>query len=161
MRLLWLALGFAVLFLIPFVLWGDALEAAFSHAGVMAWLGTYGRWAWAAALGLLVGDLLLPIPASVVMTALGLLYGPVAGGLIGAAGSFLAGAVAYGLCRGLGRGAAAVVARRAVVRLGSFVMNGTLDTTNGTERPRTPLPPFAEFGISRAEFPPHRGRRGA
>ncbi|ARA93596.1 DedA family protein [Rhodothermaceae bacterium RA] len=106
MRLLWLFLGLAVLFLIPFFLWGDALEATFSHAGITAWLGAYGRWAWAAALALLVGDLLLPIPASVVMTALGLLYGPVAGGLISAAGSFLAGSVAYGLCRGLGRGAA-------------------------------------------------------
>ena len=47
-------------------------------------------------------------PASVaqkdaVMAALGFVYGPFWGGLLGAAGSFCGGALAYGLCRGLGR----------------------------------------------------------
>jgi len=48
-------------------------------------------------------DLLLPIPSTAIMAALGLVYGPIWGGLIGTAGSFLGGALGYGLCRWFGR----------------------------------------------------------
>ena len=106
MRLFWLFLGLAVLFLVPFLIWGDGLEQAFTQAGAVAWLRSYGAWAWAAALVLLTVDLLLPLPATIIIAALGLLYGPVVGGLLGAGGAFLSGAVAYGLCRWYGRGAA-------------------------------------------------------
>ncbi len=40
------------------------------------------------------------------MAALGILYGPLAGGLLASAGGFLSGALAYLLCRRLGRPAA-------------------------------------------------------
>jgi uncharacterized membrane protein YdjX (TVP38/TMEM64 family) len=46
---------------------------------------------------LLASDLLLPIPATADMAALGLVYGPLWGGLIGTAGGFLGGAQGYGL----------------------------------------------------------------
>ena len=106
MRLVWLFVGLAVLVLIPFLIWGDALEAAFSQEGAVAWLRGYGQWAWAAAVLLLMGDLVLPIPGTAVMAALGFVYGPWLGGLIGGAGSFLSGSLAYWLCRALGRKAA-------------------------------------------------------
>ncbi len=61
-------------------------------------------------MGLLVSDLVLPVPATGVMAALGVLYGPVRGGLIGAVGSILSGSIAYGLCRLLGRRAAVKLA---------------------------------------------------
>jgi uncharacterized membrane protein YdjX (TVP38/TMEM64 family) len=54
-----------------------------------------------------MSDLVLPIPATAVMAALGFVYGPVAGGLIATLGSFLSGALAYLLCRRFGRPAAA------------------------------------------------------
>ena len=106
-RLLGLFVALAVLFLIPFALWGEGLGRALTPAGAVAWLADYGRWAWAAGLLLLAMDLVLPVPATAVMAALGFVYGPLAGGLLGAAGSILSGLLAYGLCRLLGRRGAA------------------------------------------------------
>ena len=103
LRLLWIFILLALAVLIPFLVWGEGLERSFSRDGVVAWLADYGRWAWAAGMLLLASDLLLPIPASAVMAALGIVYGPLWGGLIAAAGSFLAGVLGYGLCRGFGR----------------------------------------------------------
>jgi uncharacterized membrane protein YdjX (TVP38/TMEM64 family) len=102
-RLFWIFVGLAVLVLIPFAIWGEGLERSFSRDGVVAWLEGYGGWAWAAGVLLLASDLLLPIPATAVMAALGLVYGPLWGGLIGTAGGFMGGALGYGLCRGFGR----------------------------------------------------------
>ncbi len=95
-----------VVFLVPFVIWGGSVEQLFSQAGTVEWLRGHGRWAWAAGFALLASDLVLPVPGTVVMSALGFVYGPVLGGLLGATGSFLSGAIAYWLCRALGRGAA-------------------------------------------------------
>jgi uncharacterized membrane protein YdjX (TVP38/TMEM64 family) len=102
-RLLWIFLGLAVLVLIPFLIWGEGLERTFSQERVTVWLTEYGRWAWAAGILVLASDLLLPIPATAVMAALGIVYGPLWGGLIGTAGGFLGGTLGYGLCRGFGR----------------------------------------------------------
>ena len=106
MRLSLVFVGLAVLFLIPFAIWGGDLQAVFSGAGAATWLAGYGDWAWAAGSLLLVFDLFLPIPGTAVISGLGLVYGPLWGGLIGAAGSFLSGSMAYGLCRLAGRRAA-------------------------------------------------------
>jgi uncharacterized membrane protein YdjX (TVP38/TMEM64 family) len=104
MRLFWIFLALAVLMLLPFVLWADALQL--SQAEAVVWLRRFGGWAWLAGVVLLVSDLVLPVPGTAVMAALGLIYGAPLGGLIGAAGSFLAGATAFGLCRLVGRPAA-------------------------------------------------------
>ena len=106
MRLLWIFLALAMLFLIPFLIWGASLEEAFSVESAITWLTAFERWAWAAAIGLLLLDFLLPIPATAVMSALGYIYGPLWGGLIGGGGSLFSGLAAYGLCRWLGPKAA-------------------------------------------------------
>ena len=106
MRLLWIFFGLAALVVIPFLLWGDTLENMLTPTGTIQWLQAYGPWAWAAGLGLLSADLLLPIPGTVVMAALGFLYGPVLGGFVAGTGSILAGTIGYSLCRFAGRGAA-------------------------------------------------------
>lgn len=107
MRLFILLLGLAALVLIPFFLLGDGFMDRFGDEGARIWLMEYGRaWGWLAALGLLMADLLLPVPATSVISALGYGYGTVAGGLIGASGSFLSGALAYELCRRSGQRAA-------------------------------------------------------
>jgi uncharacterized membrane protein YdjX (TVP38/TMEM64 family) len=54
----------------------------------------------------LIADLFLPLPATLIMSALGYIYGPLVGGLISAAGSFASGLLAYWLCRMLGDNAA-------------------------------------------------------
>lgn len=102
-RLFWIFIGLALLVLTPFAIWGEGLQRAFSQEGAIAWLADYGRWAWAAGILLLASDLVLPIPATVVMAALGFVYGPLWGGLIGTAGGLLGGALGYGLCRAFGR----------------------------------------------------------
>ena len=106
MRLLALFLGLALLVLIPFLIWGEGIERLFTGRGAVDWLTRYGAWAWLVGILLLIGDLVLPLPATAIIAALGYLYGLVPGGLIGAAGSFLSGALGYGACRLFGRGAA-------------------------------------------------------
>ena len=99
MRLFLLFLGLVVLVLIPFFIWGETFLPIFQLDASIEWLSRYNQWAWAAGMILLLADLVLPIPATLVMSALGYLYGFIAGGLISAAGSFAAGAVGYWLCR--------------------------------------------------------------
>ena len=87
--------------IIPWMIWGDALEATFTVEGSRAWMSGHG--AGVAGMGLLVADLLLPIPSTLVMSALGLIFGTWLGGFYAAAGTAAAGLLAYGLCRWLGR----------------------------------------------------------
>ena len=56
--------------------------------------------------GLLTLDVFLPIPATAVLTALGMAYGPWLGGVIGVLGTFCAGTTGYMLCRILNEKAA-------------------------------------------------------
>jgi len=110
MRLLLIFIGLALLFAIPLAVFGERFDRAFAQQGGAEWLRGFGTWAWAVGIGLLVADLVLPIPATPVMSALGIIYGPVVGGLIGGAGSVLSGSIAYGLTRLLGRRAAVFLA---------------------------------------------------
>lgn len=103
MRLVLLALVPVVLIAAPFLLWSDALEGGFTGDGAIEWLRGYGSVAWIAAVGLLSSDILLPVPSSAVLGTLGILYGPVIGGVVGSLGMILAGLLGYGLCRWLGR----------------------------------------------------------
>ncbi|HEX5172372.1 MAG TPA: VTT domain-containing protein, partial [Cyclobacteriaceae bacterium] len=106
MRLLLIFIVLAALVLTSFFLFGDTLMNTFTQEGSIAWLSDYGSWAWAAGLMLLIGDLLLPIPATLVMSALGYLYGPFIGGFLSTFGSFAAGSLGYWICRLLGERAA-------------------------------------------------------
>lgn len=97
----------SALLLVPFLLWGDVFEASLTQAGTVKWILGFGPFGWVAAILLLMADLALPIPATVVMSAAGYLYGPVLGGLIAAAGSCAAGLLGYGVSRSFGISAAA------------------------------------------------------
>jgi len=102
-RLFLIFLALALLVLIPFLIWGEGLEQLFGQERWAAWLAGYSQWAWAAGTIVLASDLLLPIPATAAMAALGFVYGPLWGGLISTAGGFLGGVLGYGLCRSFGR----------------------------------------------------------
>jgi uncharacterized membrane protein YdjX (TVP38/TMEM64 family) len=106
----WLIALLLALIIVPFLIWGERFDAAFSLEGARAWMARYGSWAWLAGVALIAADIVLPIPATVVMSALGLIYGWWWGGVAAAAGSMLAGCTAYGLCRAFGRGAARWIA---------------------------------------------------
>lgn len=88
--------------LTPLLIFGDRIDEQFGGEKGVAYLAEHGAWAWIVAVALIVSDLVLPVPAPAIMAALGLLYGPVLGGIIGGVGSTLAGLVAYGGCRLLG-----------------------------------------------------------
>ncbi len=97
MRLLTWFIALAAAILVTWLLWGGAWEREFSLPGAVAWLEKVGPWAWAGGIGLLVADIVLPVPGTVVMSALGLIYGPFLGGAISAAGSILAGLAGYAI----------------------------------------------------------------
>jgi uncharacterized membrane protein YdjX (TVP38/TMEM64 family) len=81
------------------LIWGGGWDSQFTFEGSVKWLQSAGPWAWAAGILLLVGDLALPIPGTVVISALGYIYGAFVGGLIAAAGLISAGMLGYGVGR--------------------------------------------------------------
>lgn len=99
MRLILCFLGLAVLVLGTWLVWGGSWEEQFTLAGSVNWLEGAGPWAWAAGIALLAGDLILPVPGTVVISALGLIYGVMLGGTIAAVGLMTAGLFGYGLGR--------------------------------------------------------------
>jgi uncharacterized membrane protein YdjX (TVP38/TMEM64 family) len=58
-------------------------------------LREYGSWAWAPGIGLLWADLVLPIPQAAVITALGIVYGTLVGGVLGSVGLITGGLLGY------------------------------------------------------------------
>lgn len=93
----------AVLVGLPFLLWGEAIVGELGRDGLAGWLRGFSGLAWLVAIGLLVSDLLLPIPTTVVIAALGVIYGPLLGGTIAVLGGLLAAFLGYTLGRLLGR----------------------------------------------------------
>lgn len=106
MRLLLWFIAISGLVLGVWLLWGEHWEQHFTLNGAAEWMKQAGPWAWAAGMGLLAADLVLPVPGTVVMSALGLVYGAPLGGFFAAAGSILAGLCGYGLGRLIGERAA-------------------------------------------------------
>jgi uncharacterized membrane protein YdjX (TVP38/TMEM64 family) len=60
-------------------------------------LREYGSWAWALGIALIWADLVLPIPQTAVIAALGIIYGALLGGLLGSLGLITSGLLGYGL----------------------------------------------------------------
>jgi uncharacterized membrane protein YdjX (TVP38/TMEM64 family) len=89
--------------LTPYFLWHEEMDAYFESKEFATWLVSVKPYAWLIGVGLIVGDLVLPVPTPPVMATLGALYGTLAGGLISAIGSVLAGLTAYGVARLMGR----------------------------------------------------------
>jgi len=58
-------------------------------------LRKYDAWAWAAGIVLIWADLVLPVPQTVVIAALGIIYGTVLGGLLGSVGLITGGLLGY------------------------------------------------------------------
>jgi uncharacterized membrane protein YdjX (TVP38/TMEM64 family) len=58
-------------------------------------LREYDAWAWAVGIALIWADLVLPVPQTVVIAALGIIYGTVLGGLLGSVGLITGGLLGY------------------------------------------------------------------
>jgi len=101
-RLLLIVLALIALSVVPFAIWSGQLEEDLSRLGAAGWMQSFGAWAWLVGIGLIASDIVLPVPASAVMGALGIIYGPWIGGAISALGSIVAGLLGYGVCRLIG-----------------------------------------------------------
>jgi uncharacterized membrane protein YdjX (TVP38/TMEM64 family) len=62
-------------------------------------LRDYDEWAWALGIGLIWADLILPVPQTAIIAALGIVYGAVLGGLVGSFALITSGLLAYFLMR--------------------------------------------------------------
>jgi uncharacterized membrane protein YdjX (TVP38/TMEM64 family) len=60
-------------------------------------LRKYGSWAWAVGIALIWADVVLPIPQTAVIAALGIIYGTLLGGLLGSLALITGGLLGYGL----------------------------------------------------------------
>jgi uncharacterized membrane protein YdjX (TVP38/TMEM64 family) len=60
-------------------------------------LRKYESWTWALGIALIWADLVLPIPQTAVIAALGIIYGTLLGGLLGSLGLITSGLLGYGL----------------------------------------------------------------
>ena len=60
-------------------------------------LRKYESWAWAVGIALIWADLVLPVPQTAVIAALGIIYGTLLGGLLGSLGLITGGVIGYGL----------------------------------------------------------------
>jgi uncharacterized membrane protein YdjX (TVP38/TMEM64 family) len=69
-----------------------------ANAAVLT-LREYETFAWAAGIALIWADVVLPVPQTAVIAALGIVYGTVVGGLVGAFGLITGGLLGYGLMR--------------------------------------------------------------
>ena len=103
LRLTWIFFALAMLIALPFFIFGEHLEALLHQDRLVGWFQSYRSSAWLVATVLLVSDLVLPIPNTMVMAALGVIYGPVLGGLVSTLGNCLSGLLGYWLCRFYGR----------------------------------------------------------
>ena len=65
--------------------------------GALVTLREHGSWAWAIGIGLIWADLVLPVPQTAVIAALGIIYGAPLGGLLGSVGLITSGLLGYGL----------------------------------------------------------------
>ncbi len=102
MRLIVWFSALAALVLGVWLIWGGRWDDQFTFGGSVRWLKSAGQWAWAAGILLLMGDLAVPVPGTIVISALGFIYGTLLGGVIASVGLVAAGLLGYGLGRLLG-----------------------------------------------------------
>ena len=62
-------------------------------------LRQYDSWAWAVGIGLIWADLVLPVPQTAVIAALGIIYGTAFGGLLGSVALITSGIIGYAVMR--------------------------------------------------------------
>ena len=86
----------ATLLLGSFAIWGDYFEGLFNEESV-SFQPTSKTAAFV--ILILISDIILPIPVTIILATLGMTYGPLVGGFIGTIGTFAAGSIAYCLCR--------------------------------------------------------------
>lgn len=93
----------AICVILPFVIWGDRIESLLVVDPVAGTLANQDQWAWAVGIGLLIADIVIPIPTTSIIAGLGIIYGPAIGAGVAILGSMLSAFIGYALGRFLGR----------------------------------------------------------
>ena len=106
--LLFLLLTFA--FVIAYEICGQSFEYLFSQEKCIEWFSRIKPLAWIIGIALLIFDILLPVPATGIMAALGAVYGPWVGGTASAVGSVCAGLTGYFIAKFFGQKASTGIA---------------------------------------------------
>ena len=75
------------------------IPAAEEADAAVLMLREYDHWAWALGIVLIWSDLVLPVPQTAVIAAIGIIYGTMVGGLLGSVGLISGGILGYGLMR--------------------------------------------------------------
>lgn len=86
-----------------FAWWSEIVSIAPTPKGIEAEIRSWGHWAAAASIGLMVAHSLVPFPAEFVTFANGMLFGPVWGVAITWTGAMLGACLAFALARWFGR----------------------------------------------------------
>jgi len=102
-RALAITLFLVLTVVVPFLLWGDALDVLLSQDALRRELADSAATAWLAGIALLAVDIVLPVPSSVVIGVLGVIYGTPIGGLVASLGLLANGLLGYWVCRAFGR----------------------------------------------------------
>lgn len=148
------ALALALLSLAAFELCGATLAELFSADAFGERLGAARSYGWLLGMALLLVDLLLPIPATGIMTALGMVYGFWLGWLFAATGSALAGIVGYALVRSGGDALARRLAKPAELQSfrALFERWGALAVISSRALPILPEVMAVLAGLARMRF---------
>jgi uncharacterized membrane protein YdjX (TVP38/TMEM64 family) len=118
MRLVIVTVGTALLMLVSCT---GRMPTIDETTAVVLCLRDYGAWAWALGIGLIWADLLLPVPQTAIIAALGMVYGAVLGGLVGSVALITSGLLAYFLMRTrVRRFAARLVGQNSMDKMGVF-----------------------------------------
>ena len=83
--------------------WSQAGGVAPTAQGIEAEIRSWGNWAVAASIGLMIAHSLIPFPAEFITLANGMLFGPVWGVVVTWAGAMMGAALAFALARWFGR----------------------------------------------------------
>lgn len=152
MRLFVLILLVFLVILGGFLLLGESRY--FSPDETLKFFNRYRAWAVPVGFGLMMADLVLPVPSSAIMNWYGSAYGTVWGGLVGAAACVAASVAAYWLCRWAGRPAALRIAGpKDLDRTRAFFSRwGTLAVVAARPVPMLAEAVFCLAGMSRMPF---------
>jgi uncharacterized membrane protein YdjX (TVP38/TMEM64 family) len=120
-RLVFLVLLILMVLAVPMILFGDRFEMMFDGERALAFVRAQGAWGGVVAIGMIMADLFIPLPAPAIMAALGLIYGAMLGGLLASIASFSAASLGYLLCRVIGpRAAGWIAGPEQIERLSAF-----------------------------------------
>lgn len=93
----------AICVMLPFLFWGDQIESLLVVDQEAGTLANQDQWAWAVGVGLLIADIVIPIPTTSIIAGLGIIYGPMLGAGVAILGSMLSAFIGYAIGRFLGR----------------------------------------------------------